>query len=82
MRDRMAPDDFNQWLAFRQLCPDKMERLIEICKHGFAILANAWGAKIEPNDLDPQKCERQEHEMTPEQAAMMAAMTMGTLKRN
>lgn len=81
MRDRMTPDQFNKWLAFRQICPDKMERLIEVCKRGLTLIANSWGAKASPDDLDPQKQERPEQEVTPEQAAMIARSTMGPTQR-
>jgi hypothetical protein len=77
MRASMTPDDFNRWLAFRQLCPDKMERLIHVCKIGFTLLANAWGAKIDPCDLDPQREDEREHDATPQQAAAIVAMALG-----
>jgi len=77
MRDGMTPAEFDKWIAFRQLSPDKMERLICICKVGFCLLANAWGAKIEPDDLDPQPTEKNEQTASPEQAAMIARMTLG-----
>ena len=78
MREAMTPDEFNRWIAFRQICPDKMERLIYVCKCGLALLANAWGAKIDPDDLDPQKYEKAEQFASPDQAAAMVKMTMGS----
>jgi hypothetical protein len=73
----MTPDEFNKWLAFRQIYPDKMERLIHICKHGFALLANSWGAHIEPDDIDTIRREEQPTTATPDQAAAVATCALG-----
>lgn len=77
MREAMTPNQFNRWIAYRQICPDKMDRLIQVCKLGFALLANSWGAKIDPNDLDPEKHETTPSEVSPNQAAAIAAMGLG-----
>jgi hypothetical protein len=77
MRDALTPAEFDMWIAFRQIHQDKMERLIWICKNGFMLLANAQGAKIEASDLDPQPAEEHEQTVSPEQAAMIAKMSLG-----
>ena len=51
--ERLTPEEFDGWVAFRSIEPAEDERLREIVKLGFATLASAWGAKVQPKDLDP-----------------------------
>ncbi|WP_455387496.1 hypothetical protein [Petrachloros mirabilis] len=80
MLDQLTPDQFNEWMAFRQIEPDKLERLIEICKRGFYLLANAQGAKIEANDLDPKK--EEERTATASEISAVLNATLGHGNRN
>lgn len=59
MLDGLTPAQFDEWVAYREIEPDPLNRLIHIIKFGFATLANAWGAKIEPDDLDQKQPEHQ-----------------------
>jgi hypothetical protein len=60
MLEAMTPEQRDEWIAYRQIVPDPIERLIEVCKRGLALLINAWGGKIEPDDLDPMEHEEPE----------------------
>jgi hypothetical protein len=73
----LTPQQFDEWLAYRQIVPDPMDRLIEVCKRGFTLLANAWGGKIEPDDLDPM-----EHEKPVASGKQIKAMLNSTLGRH
>ena len=75
MREAMTPAEFDRWIAYRQIHPDKLERLITVCKLGFALVANAWGAKVDPRDLDPEP--QPEPVASPSQAAAIVRMAMG-----
>jgi hypothetical protein len=50
----IEPEIFDKWMAFKRIEPDEPARIREIIKLGFCALANAWGAKISPELLDPQ----------------------------
>ncbi len=52
MLDELSPEQFDEWKAYRSIEPDPWERLIAIVKHGFALLCNAQGAEVEPDDFD------------------------------
>lgn len=79
LRRVLTPEQVAKWRAFRQLQPDGMERLIEVCKIGFSLLANAWGAHCEPDDLEPYPEKRTpELEASPNQAAKIAGMVLGS----
>jgi hypothetical protein len=49
----MTPEQFEALVAYFAVEGDPFIRIIEILKMGFCILANAWGAKITPDRLDP-----------------------------
>jgi hypothetical protein len=75
MLDGVTPQQFDEWLAYRELEPDPLERLIGVVKLGFATLVAAWGMKIEPSDLDPWGSEPQE--ASPEQSAAIVRGKLG-----
>jgi hypothetical protein len=48
--------DFDEWMAFRRIEPDPLDRIAEILKIGFATLCAVNGAEIEPDKFEsPQK---------------------------
>lgn len=49
----MTPAQMDEWLAYRQIEPEPTERIIEVLKRGFNVLASSWGAKLDPDKLDP-----------------------------
>lgn len=68
---------FDEWVAFRSLEPIWEERIIAVLKLGLATLANAWGAKISPDDLDPVARREEEAAISPEKAAAIVAARWG-----
>jgi len=70
MLDALSPQQFDEWIAFRQIEPDPADRLRVILTTGLLALCQSWGVEITPKDLDPM-LEEQEQEVTPEQAAAM-----------
>jgi len=55
MLDAIEPREFDEWLAYRELEPEPMGRVIEILKVGFAALASAFsGVSVEPDYFEPQ----------------------------
>lgn len=70
MLDQIEPRQFDEWVAWRRLNPDPVERIATILKLGLAASANAWGAAIEPDQLDPLNPTPDEApDMSPEQMA-------------
>lgn len=61
----MTPEQFEGLVAYFAVEGDPFIRIIEILKMGFCVLANAWGAKITPDRLDPW---HEEHEMESNEA--------------
>jgi hypothetical protein len=55
--DRLTPADVDQWVALREIEPDPMRRIADILTRGFALLAQCWGWKGNPDLLDPEKDE-------------------------
>ncbi len=54
MVDTVTPQQFDEWVAYKQLEPDKLDRLREILLRGLAFLCNVWSdKKVEFKDLDP-----------------------------
>ena len=53
LMDELTPEEFDQWLAYRQIEPDPADRLIEIVKRGLFLLCNSWGARVKLEELDP-----------------------------
>jgi len=53
MLDSLTPEQFDEWLAYRELEPDPVERIVRVLCLGFAALCGAWGGKIEPSYFDP-----------------------------
>lgn len=54
-RESIPPEIFDWWEAYDRLEGEPYARIAEILKLGFATLANSWGAKIAPEDLEPAK---------------------------
>jgi len=69
MLDTVTPKQFDEWIAYKSLEPDKLDRLRVILLRGFECLCNAWGAKIGAKDLDPFYEEQEAEEVTPAEAA-------------
>lgn len=53
MLEGLQAEQFDEWLAYREIEPDPVERLFMILRLGFCAVANAWGAKVEPKHIDP-----------------------------
>ena len=54
MLDTVTPRQFDEWVAYERLEPDKLDRLREILLRGLTYLCNAWSTgKVEFKDLDP-----------------------------
>ena len=81
MLDGLTPEQFDEWLAYDVVEPDRLARLIEIVKLGFAALCSSWGLNLGPDDFDPQaKAEAAAapgREVTPEQGAQLLAGYLG-----
>lgn len=44
----------DQWLAYRELEPEPIERLTQVVKLAGTAICRAMGMQIEPEDLDPK----------------------------
>lgn len=76
--DTIEPAQFDEWLAFRQIEPDPDDRLREVLKMGFAMLARSWGnEKIEPDDLDPWGRDEKAQSVSPNRAAAIVGAAYG-----
>jgi hypothetical protein len=72
----ITPETFDKWIAFYRLEPDPDERLREIVKTGFIMLARSWGAEdVKPDDLD-RWAEQKTDLVTPREAAELMADKM------
>lgn len=83
MLDGLLPGEFDEWLAYREIEPDPLDRLFMILRLGFSAVCHTWGAKVEPQDIDPY-LEQQDgqkrgevNEVSPEQGAAMVSMALG-----
>lgn len=83
MLDGLIPGEFDEWLAYREIEPDQLDRIITILRLGFTYLCNAWEMKIEPHHVDPylEQEDGQKRggvsEVSPEQGAAMVSMVLG-----
>jgi len=79
--DGLTPEQFDELVAFDQLEPEPLGRLIEIVKLGFTALARAWGMDIRPDDLDPvakaEAAAAPGQDVTPEQGAQLLTGYLG-----
>ena len=66
--DTVTPEQFDEWVAFDRLEPNKMDRQREILTRGLICLCNAWGAKLEFSDIDPDYEQPQAQESSHVQA--------------
>lgn len=74
--DSLEPRQFDEWIAYWSIEPDERQRIREILKRGFAMLANCWGAKITPDDLDPVPKQQTAVVVKPREAAELFAAKM------
>jgi hypothetical protein len=88
MLDSLQPGEFDEWLAYRELEPDPIGRIISILRLGFCAVANAWGGKLEPQHIDPDLAREMSEvsgrtdsepiqEVTPNQGAAMVSTVLG-----
>jgi len=79
MLDGIAPEQLAEWVAFRNLEPDRMDRIITILKLGLAAICWSLGNQaVEPDNFDPlPQHSRPESEFSPTQAAMAFSMFAG-----
>lgn len=84
MLDGLDPGEFDEWLAYREIEPDPVDRIITILRLGFVYLCNAWGARTELADIDPYMKSVAGSgeasgggEVSPQQAAAMVAAAFG-----
>jgi hypothetical protein len=80
MLDSIEPGLIDEWAAYNQVEPDKMERIITILKLGFALLCRCGlgGAEIDPECLDPQNPNKRKTTISPKEAANTVARWYGT----
>jgi len=82
MLDSVTRAQFEEWLAYREIDPDPMDRIIHILRLGFCAICNAWGAKLEPKDFDPfaegeASATSESQQLSPQQAAAMFTTVFG-----
>ena len=83
MLDGLLPHEFDEWLAYREIEPDPLDRLFTILRLGFSAVCNAWGAKVEPKHIDPYLDKQtgpaavQQQEVSPDQAVAMVGVALG-----
>jgi len=81
MLDGLTPEQFDEWLAYREVEPDPLERLIEILKLGFVAVCASWGMHIRPEDIDPMAANSPGQEVTPTQGAQLVTGYLGPARR-
>lgn len=72
----ITPRQLAKWEAYYEEEMDPLDRLIEICKRGFAAMLSTKEKPVDPKLLDPQMDDKKEKpvQQTPDQqAAMMGA---------
>ena len=84
MLDGLLPQEFDEWLAYREIEPDPLDRLFTILRLGFSAVCNAWGGKVEPRHIDPY-LEKQAgtatvQDVSPDQAVAMVSTVLGAPK--
>ena len=72
----------DEWIAFRHIRCDPFDRIAEILKRGFVMLAAAQGVKVDEdmqNSLDPQLDleDREADEMSPDQGVKVLSSMLG-----
>lgn len=79
MLDSITPEKWAEWIAFRHLEPDPMDRIITILKLGLAAVCWSLGNNaVEPDQFDPLPSRaKTEPEFSPTQAAMAFSMFAG-----
>jgi hypothetical protein len=76
MLDEVSAEQFDEWLAFDRIEPDPLDRIREILKLGFSVLAAGHGARISPAEFDPVK-PPEPAAVTPNQAAAAIGAAYG-----
>ena len=70
MLDTVDSRRFDEWVAYKRLEPDKLDRLLEILLRGLTFLCNAWSdGKVEFKDLDPWYKDPEPEFVSPDEAA-------------
>jgi hypothetical protein len=88
MRDTLAPEDIDGWIAWSQENPEMAnfcQILLATLRLGFSAVCHAWGAKISPEMFDPIRSTKDDaFEVTPERGAQMipALLGGGGIRRN
>lgn len=77
MLDELTPRQFDEWVAYRTIEPDPIERICEILKRGFSVMASMGGGKMEPDEFDLKTCDDGNEAMSPAQSAAMARQAIG-----
>ena len=67
--DTITPRQFDEWVAYDRLEPDKMDRQREILTRGLVYLCNSWGGEVAMIDIDPYYEEPSPEEVSPAEAA-------------
>ncbi len=67
--DTITAKQFDEWVAYAQLEPNRDDRLLEALTRGLVCLCNSWGSNLKMSDLDPYYEEQKEQavELTPQQ---------------
>lgn len=53
MLDELTWREWQEQLAYESIECDPLERLIEVCKLGFAALCQSWGADVTVDNFEP-----------------------------
>jgi hypothetical protein len=88
MLDGIERKQFDEWLAYRELEPDPIDRIVSILRLGLCAVANAWGGKLEPQHIDPDLAREMSEasgqtdsepiqEVTPNQGAAIVSTVLG-----
>lgn len=77
MLDSISPEQFDEWIAYRSIELDPVDRIIETLKLGFCALCRTWGAKVEPKDFSLDGEDEQGQTVSPRQASSMMRQHYG-----
>ena len=74
MLDELEPRQFDEWIAYRTIEPDPVDRICEILKLGFSAMVSLGGGEMEPDAFDPKDFsdDKRNDAMSPAQSAAMA----------
>jgi hypothetical protein len=57
---RLAPEEFDEWVAYNRIEADGVDRLAQILKLGFAAVCAAGGMRVDYDSFDPLSPEKLE----------------------